>query len=259
MGIPAADVGPRSFGGTGMSGRKTKDESGNGGGETGGKTGLGASTWIGTTNQGKLQRRAPTRNAWTTARRRRFLEMLAATANVAMSARAMGTSAGNVRSLRYRDAEFARLWDRAIEVARDRLEEELLARALGQVPDDANPAEIDLDAPAPAPFDVDLALKLMAMNKGRVRASAEGRMAPATRGEVDAALMQRLVDMGRRLANAPDAAGQAAADIRLIASARAAMLILTAPGGTEDAEAAEGGAAEPGPAAASLRPVGGAA
>lgn len=182
-----------------------------------------APTWIGTTNRGQVQLRRPRWNAWTTARRRRFLEALAASANVAMAAAAVGTTPGNVRSLRYRDAGFAALWDKAIQVARDRLEEELLSRALGQTVDGVNPVDMDLDAPPPGPFDMDLALKMLALNRKQVRVAPEARTKPVTHGDMEAALMRRLVALGERLAREPDAAERAAADRKLLADADAAM------------------------------------
>lgn len=70
-------------------------------------------------------------DAWTQARRRRFLDVLAATCNVSEAAAAIGKNTSNVYKLRQRDPEFRAAWADALECGYARLEAALLARAAG--------------------------------------------------------------------------------------------------------------------------------
>jgi hypothetical protein len=70
---------------------------------------------------------------WTRARRARFLEVLATSANVRLSARAVGVDTTGAYALRKRDAAFAELWDEAMAQGYDTLEAALLERARGGV------------------------------------------------------------------------------------------------------------------------------
>ena len=60
----------------------------------------------------------------------RFLEVLRATCNVSEAARAIGMARQGLYEARKREAEFARLWDEAVEEAVDCLEREAWRRAV---------------------------------------------------------------------------------------------------------------------------------
>lgn len=68
---------------------------------------------------------------WTQARRRQFLDALAATCNVSEAAAETGMSLGGAYTLRRRDPEFRVAWAAALECGYARLEAMLLARAAG--------------------------------------------------------------------------------------------------------------------------------
>ncbi|HVZ39480.1 MAG TPA: hypothetical protein VHI13_09395 [Candidatus Kapabacteria bacterium] len=59
-----------------------------------------------------------------------FLEVLARSGNVTLACYAAETDRQNAYQLRNRDADFRELWDAALEMAADRLEEEAWRRAL---------------------------------------------------------------------------------------------------------------------------------
>lgn len=201
-----------------------------------------------------------TKAGWTKARRQQFLEELAMTCNVTRAAALVGMSLPGAYALRRRDAEFALLWERAIDAGSERLREMVLACALGQRPNGHNPDEVRLDPvedgmPGQAaggrgesgeenggeigggsggqdgsgrPFDVDLAMRVLSLDQRRAR-FAQKQDRPVTRGEMDKALMERLVKLGEVLARAPDAAERARADQALVEAA--ARRMMAAPGG----------------------------
>jgi hypothetical protein len=74
--------------------------------------------------------RAVRRDGWTAAKRRAFLDALAATCNVRASVRAVSMSLSGAYQLAYRDAQFRAEWRAAIGLAYHRLEQEMLERAL---------------------------------------------------------------------------------------------------------------------------------
>ena len=77
----------------------------------------------------RLQKRRRRRNLFGKARRRAFLEHLAATCNVQASAAVAGAAVSTVYANRMRDAEFRADWDAAIQQGYARLEAALIARA----------------------------------------------------------------------------------------------------------------------------------
>ena len=97
-------------------------------------------------NKRALQRQVIKRNGWTKARRKRFLDALAATCNVRAAHEAAGLAPTSGYALRRRDPEFAALWQDALAIGYERLEEALLTHALQAV----NAIEIATDG------DVDL-------------------------------------------------------------------------------------------------------
>lgn len=70
---------------------------------------------------------------WTRERRQRFLDVLAASANVALAARAVGVNGASAWALRKRDHAFAELFAEAMAQGYDALEGALLERARGGV------------------------------------------------------------------------------------------------------------------------------
>lgn len=86
---------------------------------------------------GRLQVRKAAKGGWTPAKRAAFLEHLAATCNIAASARAVGMAPRGAHALKARDAVFAADWARAIEAAYETLEVRLLAYALGDAEGEA--------------------------------------------------------------------------------------------------------------------------
>lgn len=135
---------------------------------------------------------------WTKTRRREFLECLAATMNVRASARAVGVSEQSAYRLRARDDDFRAGWREAIAEAYERLELEMLRRAIGGE-DGADKA----DARNP---DARLAMFLMKMHRETARGAkadgpADGEM-PADGDELEA----KLADMRERMGlTEPDA------------------------------------------------------
>ena len=100
----------------------------------------------------------------------RFLDMLAATANVRRAAAAAGASAAGFYARRRRDDGFRMAWDAALESGRARLESLLLARAIRRFDPDEDGGAIDGDrallSEAP-PMSVDEAMRLLAMARGK--------------------------------------------------------------------------------------------
>ena len=100
----------------------------------------------------------------------RFLDMLAATANVRRAAAAAGASAAGFYARRRRDDGFRVAWDAALESGRARLEALLLARAIRRFDPDEDGGAIDGDrallSEAP-PMSVDEAMRLLAMARGK--------------------------------------------------------------------------------------------
>ena len=145
-----------------------------------------------------LQRRGVRDHEWTKTKRAIFLDVLGATCNVRAAARAAGMSSTNAYGLRQRDGEFARLWRDAFVAGRERLHEELIAHALGQVPTGDNPGADEIngahDGPAIA-FDPDRAIAVLKLQGGFGGAGRAVKAASAA--EIDAALMARLEKLAR--------------------------------------------------------------
>ena len=158
---------------------------------------------IGGSNGRPMQVRAVRKNGWTKAKRTVFLSTLAATCNVTAAAQAVGKSDHSARALRKRDGEFSLLWAEALESGYERLENELLARALGQTSSGDNPSSAEIAVP-PAdlpPFDPVLAIQVLKLRAdlGRDRGRTKGvRPAVKTQGEIDAALLKRLDALAAR-------------------------------------------------------------
>lgn len=161
-----------------------------------------------------VQRRTIPAKGWTKARRQLFLDTLAATCNVRRSIEAAGMTSSGAYQLRRRDPDFAALWNEALAIGYQRLEEALLERALGSVNDIAIGIDADDEGGTIVPgsgfsarrlgsADVQLALSLL----NRHRAAAEwGGKASTGRGrarstpeEIDARLTRQLDSLAKRL------------------------------------------------------------
>lgn len=129
-----------------------------------------------------------------------FLDHLAETCNVAMSAKAAGASKSGVYRLRRCDAEFAALWRQALLAGYDRLEERLLQHAGAGV----NAVAIGETEIAEQAFDPKVAMDLLRMHRATVEGKPRrggGRVVRATREEAEAALLKKLDALAKRLRN----------------------------------------------------------
>lgn len=150
---------------------------------------------------GRLQVRKAARGGWTPAKRAAFLEHLAATCNIAASARAVGMAPRGAHALKARDAVFAADWAGAIEAAYETLEVRLLAYALGDAEGEAeaeSEAEADGDAEAElrgAHFDPRVAVQALGFRKrggAAVGAGAGTLRKRVSLAELEAVLVARL-------------------------------------------------------------------
>ena len=154
---------------------------------------------------GRLQVRKAAKGGWTPAKRAAFLEHLAATCNIAASARAVGMAPRGAHALKARDAVFAADWARAIEAAYETLEARLLAYALGEAEGEAE-AEADgvADGDAGAEsrgahFDPRVAVQALGFRRRDAAAGGRGPSCKrATIAEVEAALVAKLDAIARR-------------------------------------------------------------
>ena len=157
-----------------------------------------------------LQRTEPRPGQITEAKRQRFLDTLAETCNVRVSAEASGMDRNSF--YRRRDAGFADAWQAAMAIGYLRLEEALLHYALSRIEADAiDPDRADPDAVAASavgrlserrvPVEE---LRFIAALLERHRTMAEGRARTprgtrrATAAETDAALRKHLDTLARQ-------------------------------------------------------------
>ncbi len=150
---------------------------------------------------GRLQVRKAAKGGWTPAKRAAFLEHLAATCNIAASARAVGMAPRGAHALKARDAVFAADWAGAIEAAYETLEARLLAYALGEAEGESeaeSEAEADGDAEAElrgAHFDPRVAVQALGFRKrggAAVGAGAGTLRKRVSLAELEAVLVARL-------------------------------------------------------------------
>lgn len=164
----------------------------------------------------RLQVRKAAKGGWTPAKRAAFLEHLAATCNIAASARAVGMAPRGAHALKKRDAAFAADWARAIEAAYETLEVRLLAYALGEAEWEAeaeSEAEADGDAEAElrgAHFDPRVAVQALGF-RNRAGGAAGGAAGGSVAGtmckrvslaELEAVLVARLDALDAQAASA---------------------------------------------------------
>ncbi len=149
---------------------------------------------------------------WTEARRRTFLDHLAATCNVSHAVAAAGMNLGGVYTLRRRDPEFRAQWADALECGYARLETMLLARAAGAdgggdtaPPDPASskPPPFDEAAhpQATACMDPVLALALLRLHRTTIGGGTRGGGRPVTKADPDEladAILKQLAVLNRR-------------------------------------------------------------
>ena len=140
------------------------------------------------------------RTGWTMAKRKAFLDHLAATSNVSHAAAAVGMSVTNAYMLRRRDAAFAEAWRDALEQGYAHIEAQLLARAIGQDADATRGGD-----PAATPFDPEIAFRILAHRKGGAGSGAPRGPASVKRvtiDEVEASLRRKLDALDKRLGKA---------------------------------------------------------
>ena len=160
-------------------------------------------------DKGYVQVRAIRESEWTVDKRARFLDVLAATCNVAEAARAVEMSPSGAYGLRARDGHYALLWAEAFALGEERLREELIGVALAQVASANNPTG-DRTLPDAAPFDPTLALKVLQLRAQVAPGGNAKRRKMPSQHEVDAALLARFEALDRQRA----AIGQALLDDR---------------------------------------------
>jgi len=164
---------------------------------------------------GRLQVRKAAKGGWTPAKRAAFLEHLAATCNIAASARAVGMAPRGAHALKARDAVFAADWARAIEAAYETLEVRLLAYALGETEGEAEAESegeadgvVDGDAEAElrgAHFDPRVAVQALGFRKrggAAVGAGAGTLRKRVSLAELEAVLVARLDALDAQAASA---------------------------------------------------------
>lgn len=155
-------------------------------------------------NRRPVQVKQGRRGSFDRKRRKTFLNTLAATCNVALSAAAAGVCGSTVYDARRRDPAFAALWQEALAIGYERLEAALMARALGT--DGAVPADFgDADPATILPegeIDTQLGMQLLA----RHRAAAQGKpraarpaVHVATAEETTATLVKKLAILRRQI------------------------------------------------------------
>ncbi len=136
------------------------------------------------------KRRIP--GGWTKARRIRFLDHLAATCNVRAAVETVGLSMSSLYAMRRRDDAFAEEWRMALLAGYDRLEGELLRKAIAVLNDDVIG---DPDHVVTGPVSVEQAIKLL--DRHHAMRKKDGppdrhQSFRATQAETDAMLMKRI-------------------------------------------------------------------
>lgn len=147
---------------------------------------------------GRIQRRKVRSDGWTATMRAQFLDVLAVTCNMRAACAAVGKSKDSARDLRRRDGEFAILWAEAYEMGRVRLEEELIACALGQMPSGDNPGP-ERTEPPEIPFNPELAIKVLQLQRGGRASRARTAGISPRQVDVDAELLARIERLAARL------------------------------------------------------------
>jgi hypothetical protein len=163
---------------------------------------------IGSGNGRPLQLRRNQKRGWTATRRARFIDALALSCNVTLAANEAGMAQVSAYRLRRTDPAFADLWREALIAGYERLETELLQRALQAVnairPGDGGEDVAKSVNAAVERMDVKTILQVMAHR----RATVEGGMRPgrrdvqrriATEEETNAVLLKKLAVLRRQM------------------------------------------------------------
>ncbi len=145
-----------------------------------------------------LQRRNVT-HGWTDARRLAFLDQVAATCNIRASVAVVGMTHNSLYALRRRDALFAEQLRNALLVGYERLEAELLRKAVAAFEEgDTGGSEGDVTV---APMTVDQAMRLLERYQATQKGSNAGvrdLRHRATQAETDAMLKEQLAILRRQ-------------------------------------------------------------
>lgn len=148
-----------------------------------------------------LQRRVKT-HGWTEARRKAMLEQLATSCNVEASCEAVGMTKQGFYALRARDPEYSERCRQAMLAGYERLEGELLRKAIATVEEpagDTGPREV-----VAGQMSVEQAMRLLERFQSRRRDDATVRRAVsfrATQAETDAMLLKQLKALKKRHEN----------------------------------------------------------
>jgi hypothetical protein len=156
----------------------------------------------------------PRKDGWTKAKRRIFLETLAATCVARWAARAAGMSYSAASALRSRDPAFAEAWQKARVDSFYTMESLVMEHAVlakrrgageGGEADSFEPG----DLPDASTMDPELAMKLMKQREGMLAAEAAGKIGRpplkvATEAETDAAILKKLAALRKQLGLDPD-------------------------------------------------------
>lgn len=166
---------------------------------------------------GTTAKRTKRPDGWSKLVRARFLDAFAATFSVTAAAASVGRTPNSFYALKRRDPQFAQAYHDAIVNGYERLEAELLARALGQGRGDttqagdvargtnrrpASRAAEMISADGGSPFDAALAIKILQMRQGETGRGNDRRsktFARVTQADTDAELMRKLAAAERRL------------------------------------------------------------
>ncbi len=135
---------------------------------------------------------------WTKARRERFLDHVAATCNVREATEIVGLSQCGLYALRRRDPAFAEQWRMALLAGYDRLEAELLRKAISALD---GIAIGDPDKVVAGPVSIEQAIKILDRHQHVLRASGSAVRESrhhATQAETDAELIKRLKALKQR-------------------------------------------------------------
>lgn len=148
-------------------------------------------TVIGRSRGVRVQERRTSPLRWTRAKRAAFLDRLEATCNITMSCEHVGMSYAGLRQLRRRDAAFDVLVREALAAGYERLEADLLARAIA--PEDGeNPNEDDRRHHV-VPMDDAMKLRILQQRGAGARFGERSPRAPQrSDAEVTASLLKKL-------------------------------------------------------------------
>lgn len=162
---------------------------------------------IGSGNRRPVQVKRIRKGGWTKTRRACFLDVLALSCNVRLASSEAGMSAQNAYRLRRTDPEFAALWREALVAGYERLETELIQRALQSVnaiqPGDGGEEAAEAANAVVEKMDIKAILQVLAHR----RATVEDGMRPnrrdvrrrmATEEETNAALLKKLAILERQ-------------------------------------------------------------